>query len=189
MRRPINEPKAVDQSDPLLGDEQDVPELPDLPPRGAQSAKFDFKVPNTVSFESVKDNKNTSPKEELQDVSKLKAQFNALAPDLTAVGWQAAIAAAQDDAMLSRLRKANNSPAPYQKRPKGQHLVDYLRCEWLGKGWDPRKITRKVLSDYDPPLANRIATYEHHTALLPDDVRFAKALARTNAQERKVGLI
>jgi hypothetical protein len=100
--------------------------------------------------------------------------------------WRVAIDAVEPLVVLSELRNSPQRPMLYRLRTREQILEDFIRTEWLERGWNPQHITRKIVALYDPPLANAVNTYEHRTALLPAHLRFAKAIARTNAQERKL---
>jgi hypothetical protein len=108
-----------------------------------------------------------------------RKRFNAIAMSFDALDWQAIATYAEQRASAQPAPSASDArsglkPALYKTRPKGEHLIDFLRREYRDKGVLGEHFSLADLRRYDPPCAKAIVLHESRRGPLPADVTLQK---------------
>ena len=148
---------------------------------------------NNVSSEHMSADQENSHAALSATLDDFQRTISSQAAFLTATDYEVLAAEAARRAtankIVAELKTSDNRPTLYRDRGeidgRRPHLTEFLRIEWLAKGWKPKEILRQIMAEYDPDLALAISQYESRTALLPETLRFQKVRARTNANERE----
>ena len=87
---------------------------------------------------------------------------------------------------VEKLQSPPNPPALYAQSPRNLKLPDFIRKEWIDKGFNPSEIDRQMLDAYDPKIVRAIENYEYNNGLLDKDLRFTKTGNRRSRKEMSV---
>lgn len=118
-------------------------------------------------------------------------QFAEVAPYLNEKQLEAILERARHDARIGRflaeINASNTRPALYRDKPGWMSLPEFLRTEWLAKGWLRDDVDRQMVGAYDDGLLRGVINFEANHGRLPDELQFKvlrERQARADAQPK-----
>lgn len=112
-------------------------------------------------------------------------QFAEVAPYLNEKHLAAILEKARHDARIGRflaeINASDNRPGLYRDKPGWMSLPEFLKTEWLAKGWLRDDVDRQMVEAYDDGLLRGIINFEANHGRLPDDLQF-KVLRQRQAK-------
>lgn len=77
-------------------------------------------------------------------------------------------------AFLEMVSELDSPPAKYGTLLGNAQLPEFIRTEWVDKGFKPDEIDRQMLDAYDENLVSAIESYEKNNGLLEGALRFKR---------------
>lgn len=91
-------------------------------------------------------------------------------------------------AFVERVLEAKNIPKQYAESPRNLRLPEFIKQEWINKGFLPHEIDRQMLAAYDSKLVRAIENYEYNHGPLDQSMSFPKVGNRRSKREMKMHL-